>query len=268
MGSASGLGITLSSTRVDDSARSDGRRCFPTTAPLRGQRAGSVDVYSESLGSTVATGGKASACSVEMIYLGANVPVEAPAQYDAVVCNGFLVVAYSTYLNGSRGPKFIVQHASSPAVPLLVGDIDTAATPVFHLVALGTNVLCVFGNGSTGNLYLGKLDCSTTATVLAGWSYVATIDTHRATASYNLSVSAMSDRAVAAYVNDKGGTSRITLTTFNAGGVIGTADINTSGATPDQVGVDASLDIIWLVWTRCSWCAPLRLPRRLRRSRR
>lgn len=239
----------LSSTRVDDSARSDGRRCFAHNgAPCVVSGAGSVDVYSESLGSTVATGGKASACSVEMIYLGANVPVEAPAQYDAVVCNGFLVVAYSTYLNGSRGPKFIVQHASSPAVPLLVGDIDTAATPVFHLVALGTDVLCVFGNGSTGNLYLGKLDCSTTATVLAGWSYVATIDTHRATASYNLSVSAMSDRAVAAYVNDKGGASQITLTTFSAGGVIGTADINTSGATPDQVGVDASLDIIWLVW--------------------
>ena len=102
-----------------------------------------------------------------------------------------------------------------------------------------------------------SLDCSTTATVLAGWSYVATIDTHRATASYNLSVSAMSDRAVAAYVNDKGGTSRITLTTSQRG------RRHRHGRYQHvrryaRSGSEWTLRWISSGWsgTRCSWCAP------------
>ena len=134
MGSASGLGITLLvDARLTIALGLMVGGASPQRRPLRGQRSGQRRrVTAESLGSTVATGGKASACSVEMIYLGANVPVEAPAQYDAVVCNGFPCrCLFHLPQRIACGPKFIVQHASSPAVLLLVGDIDTAATPVF-----------------------------------------------------------------------------------------------------------------------------------------
>ena len=64
-------------------------------------------------------------------------------------------------------------------------------------------------------------------------------DANRRSTSRSLAVSTLSDRCVAAYANNKGGTSRLTVTTFDASGVIATVDINTSSVTPNTM------------WSRC-----------------
>ena len=248
------LGYTrLSSTRVDDSSRSDGRRCFAHNgAPCVVSGRGAVDVYSESLASTIASSGQASSCSVEMIYLGASVPVGTAPKHDSVICNGFLVVAYGGRRDAGsshfEGPDFIVQSASDPSIPILSGSIDTLTDPVFHIAKIGTKVIALFSARLDSDLYMSTLDCTSSTTVLAGWSAPVLFDANRRSTSRSLAVSTLSDRCVAAYANNKGGTSRLTVTTFDASGVIATVDINTSSVTPTQCGVDATYDAVWAMW--------------------
>ena len=218
---------------------------------------GSALIYSAALSNLVSVNGmlngSAGECTVERIPLSASVASEVPVTLDAVVCNGFLVVTHgvwSFFLGVQDRARASVYTATSPAPLLLTKDLlSFASDAVFRMAAVGNTVYVAIGNTSNGNIELWYLDCTSIATVAAGWTNVGTILTDRSTSSRAFSMCALSDPYVAiVYGNDHGGTSRLSFAIANTVGAV-SSTINTSSTTPDQVGIDASQgSTLWVCW--------------------
>lgn len=243
----------LTTDRIDASSRSTSRRaCAHRGAPCVIDAAGAADVYVSAIQASKVAGGTAPLCTASLLPLAASVTIDAPPQYDAVVCNGMLILAYASWNQGfakSSGPKLSISYASDPIVPIRSDDFGAVAGELFHLGVLGDTVLLVVGRDSSANVELYTLDCTSVTTALAGWTFVDYIATDRSASSIAFSMCTMASSCAIAYANNAGGTSQMSVVTFDATGDLATVNINTSGSMPDQVGIDGGAgSTLWIVW--------------------
>ena len=166
----------LSSTRVDDSSRSDGRRCSPTTgAPCVVSGRGAVDVYSES----VCVDHRVVRASVVM-FGGDDLPRCVGARRHGNLsttrssATDFRSSATAAGAMQDRphfeGPDFIVQSASDPSIPNPSGLDRHAHRSGLSSQRSGTKVIALFPARLDSDLCMSTPDCTSSTTVLAGWS--------------------------------------------------------------------------------------------------
>ncbi len=166
---------------------------------------------------------------------------------DVEYCNGYIASVHWT----TPGVFASVIDATSGAV-VVAPYAMSASSSNPQIVSFGTRFIAFVTAASGTTAFAYTLDTASAATIYAGWSVLATVGTDKAV-NTPLAACSLSDRVAVAYVNDSVGTSRVTVKTFNASGVVETTTINTSSVTP--VAVDAAgsnADTLWIAWNEAA----------------
>ena len=231
--------------------RTEGRRCFAHKGAPCVIASGRLGAYSEQLGADVDCG-PVPDVSVEVRPLPASIDANyTPTQHDQVVCNGFLIFAYSNVTpdTGIAGANVLVTTADEGLVirhdKALFGSTD----PIFQVGAYSTTALLVTTAYSSSTIGVWKLDCSSASTVATGWVNVYSSNLGKDTASGVLSLQSLNDRVIVGFINNSGGTSRASVMAFDDTGLIQNRFIFTNSVTPDSVAVEGSASgTLWAVW--------------------
>lgn len=250
------LGFTaLSSVRFDGTTRSAGYRLFAdedTACVIDGHL---IDVYDPAKAKWVPRGRvpEASFTTRALPSMAVSNSVE-----DVEVCNGYIAVAYRTVSTASYASTTaatfaaVVNEATGALVsaPAAIG--STSSLGIYTGMASFSSryFVCVNCDNSSSTITAYILDTSTATTIAAGWSLLATVT---AAADWNtaggVSCCSLEDRIAIVYVNTSGGTSRLSVKTYNQTGALETAVVNTASLTPNAVDVAGSnADTLWVAW--------------------
>lgn len=162
---------------------------------------------------------------------------------DVEYCNGYIATLHWT----TPGVFASVVDATSGAV-VASPYAMAASSSNPQIVSFGTRFVAFVTSSSGTIIYAYTLDTSTPAAIYAGWAVLATVGTDKAT-NTPLAACSLSDRVAVAYVNDSVGTSRVTVNTYNAAGIVETTTLNTSSVTPVAVDAAGSIaDTLWIAW--------------------
>lgn len=134
-----------------------------------------------------------------------------------------------------------------------IGHTPSTNYPSIQLGTVGNRIYAVFGDATSANVTMVFTSATTIAVAATtGWSTFGNIITDRVAAGnaqYLFATQSLADRVAIAYVNNSGGTSRLTVKTFDNTGVLETATVNTSSVTPDVMGIEGSnADTLWVAW--------------------
>lgn len=178
------------------------------------------------------------------------VQLGSPARnYDVTYVNGYFVVAWSCAVGASSvtTPFTAVIDAANGAVVIPPTPAAGAVDCSFSLVVLGNVVFYVFFEGGSTDIVAGRLDCSSAATINAGWGPASGVTISDAEGPFD--VVALTDRFVIAYVNTSGGGNSITVHSYNAAGAsIQSAAIAIGGLTSAVAIGGIQTDVLWVAY--------------------
>lgn len=170
---------------------------------------------------------------------------------DACQCNGFTLAMTSIYRPLLTNSLITVTVETDGGAVVVQSDLGTVAsrTALGQVVVIGTTVLAFYGSGTgaTGNIMISVLDCTSVATIQAGWSTPAVAaDDHIDI----LSAVTIGSIAIIAYVNDSGGASQLSLKAFDASGTLAqSSTVDTLSATPTMATVSGVAgNTLWVAW--------------------
>lgn len=148
---------------------------------------------------------------------------------DIAIVNGYLAVMTRPSTNTGTDGTFRVLDAAT-----LAPVVGTAGWPRTFLASYGTTLVQVY-DSAANTLSVNTYNTPVIPFVLA--TYTVGTDFSGGTGSTYACCNANNDRVAIAYVNNSGGTSRLTVKTFNSSGAIDSTTINTSSTTPDSVAI-------------------------------
>lgn len=233
--------------RLDASSRSAGQRIYSHNGILLTSDGTQLDAFDETL-AVSAVASRLPEASLTTRTL--TTAVTSNAQfYDIVACNGYLATA------ALQGTSVVVGVETVDGVVVRAPEAVFASSTVATVAQLGfysTYIILLASDSSTANIAAYYLNTASAATITAGWVSIGNVATDKPTSavsSFALSAESLTDRVAFAYVNNSGGTSRLTVKTVTIAGVSETATVNTSSVTPTVVCVQGSLaDTLWVAW--------------------
>lgn len=231
-------------SRLGASARSAGKRMFAHERQVCVIDGDTLDYSCENTEQNVSAG-RVPECGLSMMKLPAPPGQSGLVMTDAIVSNGYLVLAYTSgtgiwvavvdAVNGAvmRQPEFLVGGSSAESYALL-GAYDQY-------------VMTVSVESGSGATRLRYIDLSSIA---SGWQLAyGNLGGDRDTNSISLGVVSLTDRIAAAYINNSGGASQITVKTFTIAALLQTQTVNTTGVKPNALALEGSIaDTLWLAW--------------------
>jgi hypothetical protein len=163
---------------------------------------------------------------------------------DSVRVGDYLALAYTA--GQSVYASVVEAETGRVIVPPSLIYTGSAAEIYGLLGARGSTAMLFVVCSGEGEIRLSEADCSTATAAYAGWSsQVATVSDNGGLA---LAVHSIGSRVYMAYVNDSAGASQLSLEMYD-GGAGGSTTINTSSATPSDLGLGgASGDTLWVAW--------------------
>lgn len=243
----------LTTSRLDASARTAGRKLFSHSDRCCVIDGTYLDVYSETA-AVWSTIGRVPEASYRLLDApSTSGPSDGTASdvEDVAIANGCVVI-----LHNAGGYETLSCSVMDLAGTILRAPeaVRTASTGTRIRGALGSygNVVCLIAtDGLSANVRLYTLDCTSAATITTGWTdrgNVAT-DQHALSASPPLAVASMENRVAFAYVNNSAGTDQATVKTVTTAGVVETRTVNTSSTRPGCVALEGSVaDTLWFAW--------------------
>lgn len=239
----------MSTTRLDGTNRTSGRRCFANGGQLCVIDGTYLDVQSDAASRSILKNRvpEATYRLLEAPTAGIDATVA-----DIAYCNGYVVLSHPVTLTDGS-PE---QHAAS-VLDAATGTVVMNPVAVYpgalgsmmgacRLATYSTYVLAFTLDVVTDNIDVSYLDLATPATISAGWQYIATIATD--CNGERIDVSSFTDRVAVGYYNTSGGASRVTVKTLDISGVLETTTINTSSTNPADVGLSEDGSVLWVVW--------------------
>lgn len=240
----------LSTQRLDASSATVGYSMFPhRDTTVRVTETPSAEVYALQTGRWTPVGRlpEATYSLSELPSMGIDGFAE-----DIEHCNGYLVVSYRgpspTGAGSSPADMFIAVLDAATLAPVRLVERVIAGASYPLLASYGTYVVAFSANDSTTTIAAYILNTASAATLSAGWVSLATVGTDWS-ALLGVSVCSLEDRVAIAYVNTSVGTSRVSVKTYDATGLLQSTTINTSSVTPRAVDVAGSnADTLWVAW--------------------
>ena len=245
----------LSKSRFDATTRTEGRRLLTHRDRISVIGDSILDTYTETK-SLSASANRVPEASVSVRPLAL---VDVDNVFDFVHCNGYLATA--ALVQDSVNYVVVCLETTDGVVVRSAETVftSTSATTIAALGAYGNVMILLAQDASTADIYAYKLDTTSAATIASGWVVIGTtVATDRTTTTVParaISTQSLTDRVAFAYINNSGGTSRVTVKTLDATGVLETQTINTSSTTPNVVSVEGSIaDTLWVCWNESTAC--------------
>ncbi len=240
----------LPNTRLDASSPSVGYKMFAERDSIVRIVDGQAEVFSYKAQRWAPLGRvpEASARLIDLPTMGTLSYLE-----DIDATNGYVAISWLSLTGASASAYLAIVDQVTGAVmraPELVGT-STDVSP--SLLAVQGNYFVTVRYNSTGTkIQAWYLDTTSAATITTGWvAFGASLATDAG--GVRLAVHSLPDvstpRVALLYGNTSGGTDRLTLKTFNVGGVVQTKTILTDSVTPVTFSLGGfSTDTLWLVW--------------------
>jgi hypothetical protein len=176
---------------------------------------------------------------------------------DLVHCNGYLVTL--TWVNTAIGSNdFVYVHVETvDGVVVRKQESIGAGMPNPSavnggLVTYGNIVIALHCASGTNYIEGNYLDCTSAATVAAGWQALGNLKTDKTTTGtggYLFSTHSLTSSGAVAYVNNSGGASQVTVFLVTTAGVGTSQTVNTSSVKPEGVGLGGSTaDALYVAW--------------------
>jgi hypothetical protein len=180
--------------------------------------------------------------------------------FDVVHCNGFLVSL--GWINAADSSSDAVHaHVETvdgvlvrPSEAVLGTSFSSASQINGCLGTYGNIVIAAFTANNSSSLTMAYLDCTSATTIGSGWTLISTVSlplkVTTGTGAYLMSRQSYTDRVAFAYINSGAvPTSRVTVFTASAAGIISQVNVNTSSVVPNSVGMaQAGASAIYVAW--------------------
>lgn len=180
--------------------------------------------------------------------------------FDVVHCNGFLVSL--GWLDASDSSSDAVHaHVETvdgvlirPSEAVLGVTFSSASQINGCLGTYGNIVLAAFTANNSSSLTLAYLDCTSATTIGSGWTNISTValplKVTTGTGAYLIASQSITDRVAFAYINSGAvATSRVTVFTASAAGIISQVNVNTSSVVPSSAGLGgAAGTAVYVAW--------------------
>lgn len=164
---------------------------------------------------------------------------------DVEYCNGFLAVASRETKTSATAYAYVtIFDAASKAVIYPCASLGVGDVPTLLASFSQRYIVCVTGNNSsTVRAYI--YDTNNPAT---GWAVLATVAVNY-TGPAPVDIVGMEDRVAIAYGNNGGGTTRVSVKSYDASGLIDSVTLTTANSTVSAVAIAGSLaDTCWVGW--------------------
>lgn len=228
--------------RIDGTTRSAGSRMFDDQKAQNVLDGTTLDAYSTTAARNVSLGRVPEAMPrlIDLPTMGKD-----GSASDIEYCNGYFAITNTSTVGSTNYSSVTIVDAATNSIvhgPFLLGAFYDAI--VTHY---GNYFIVVTADTGTTTIATRYLDTTSATTINTGWVAIGNVTTAWGQNGY--SVVSMSDR-VAIGFGLAAGTDRFGVKTWNISGVVESATINTSSATPSSVDIamGPNADTLWCVW--------------------
>lgn len=240
----------LATLRLDTTSPTAGYAMFADRdTVVRVTETPSAEVFSQQAASWVPVGRlpEASYTTSQLPSMGLDGFVE-----DVEYCNGYIIVSFRgpspTGVGTTPADMFIAVLDATTLAPVRPVERVIAGASYPLLASYSTYVVAISGNDSATSITAYILNTASAATLQTGWVSLATVASDWS-ALKGISICSCSDRVAVAYVNTSGGTSQVSVKTYDSTGIKESATVNTSSVTPRAVDIACnSGDTLWVAW--------------------
>jgi hypothetical protein len=232
-------------TRVDATTRTAGYRMFSHGKQTCVIDRDVLDVYGDPIEEEPPISrGRVPECGLSMMKVPTPGVTGSLTCTDSVRVGDYLALAYTA--GQSVYASVVEAETGRVIVPPSLIYTGSAAEIYGLLGARGSTAMLFVICSGEGDIRLSEADCSDATAAYAGWS--AQASTVSDNGGLAMAVHSIGSRVYMAYVNDSAGASQLSLEMYD-GGAGGSTTINTSSATPGDVGLGgASADTLWVAW--------------------
>ena len=242
---------SLSTTRLDNTSRTAGRRMFMNGNHLAIIDGSKVDAYAPTASARPNIDrGRVPEASCRLRESVSHGPFD--LQEDIVVVNGFIVVSSIISTGG------VTYHASATldeATGTVVRGPETVDSGVLmkdaRLASYGNYAIAFTCDDNTSEIRAKYLDLTSASTINSGWQSIGTL-TSDWNIGFDCAICQSNDRVAIAFGADSGAAQKITVKTLNISGAIQSVDIATTNAlgaaNARTIALAENADTLWVAY--------------------